>query len=409
MTSPLDLSLRHLAILLAVKREGRIGAASTAINMSQPALTHALARFEEQIGHRLFDRQARGSVPTEAGSLFAMRAEYALGHLIEGCRLMRRSARLPIIPHVERIIMMSQLRAVMAVARAGGYAQAARDTGNAQPSIHRSIKELEAILGVTLFTRNGRHMRPSPPTLLLLNALRLMQSELQAGLDDLGHLIKAGAGRIVVGALPLPRGRLLPEALALFTQDYAAAEISVLEGSYVDLINGLRDGEVDFVLSDTRDTSLAPDMVETELYTDAFFIVARTGHPLAGSSVPSAEQLARYPWIVGNPGTPLREIWEKLMDGRGPATRIDCGSVMTARRMLIDGDWLAILSPDLFDIEQRAGLITTIGGPLLDVQRRIGVTMRADWHPSAAKAAFFKILQGIAERRKTRVPISASI
>ena len=100
MVAPFELSLRHLDVAIAVKREGGIGSASGSINLSQPALTHALAKLEQQLGHRLFDRQARGTTATAAGDLFVARAEQALSLLVKGVRRVRRSARLKPIAHL---------------------------------------------------------------------------------------------------------------------------------------------------------------------------------------------------------------------------------------------------------------------------------------------------------------------
>ncbi|MDH7639140.1 LysR family transcriptional regulator [Sphingomonas oryzagri] len=400
MLTPFDLSLRHLDAAVAVHREGSISAASAAINLSQPALTHALAKLEEQIGHRLFERHARGTAATRAGTLFVSRAERALAILAEGGRRLRRSARLTPIAHIERSVTMNQIRAFAMVERAGSYAQAARNMDLSQPTVHRAVKELEAVLGIELLIRSGRTALPTERAQRLVGAVRLMASELQAGFDELAALEQAGAGRIVVGALPLPRAGVLPEALALFARDHAAADVRVVEGPYLELIARLRVGDIDFALSDLRDPEPSPDVVQKELFSDVFYIVVRTGHPLAGDTIPPIGTLAEYPWIVGNVGSPMRTIWEGMFADNRPTTRTDCGSILTLRKLLMEGDWLALMSPDVFDIEQRAGLLTTVGGPLPGYRRRIGVTVRADWRPTAAQSALMGALI-IAGRRRT--------
>lgn len=402
MLSPFDVSLRHLDAVIAVNREGSISAASGAINLSQPALTHALAKLEEQLGHRLFDRQARGTIATKAGTVFVARAGRALALLTEGGRRLRRSARLTPIAHIERVVTMGQIRAFATVERSGSYAQAARNMRLSQPTVHRAVKELEAIIGIELFVRSGRTALPTERAQRLVGAVRLMASELQAGFDELAALENTGTGRIRVGALPLPRAGILPEALAAFAQDHAAADVTVVEGPYLELINSLRLGDIDFALSDLRDPAPSPDVVQTELFTDVFYIVGRSGHPLAGSVLPTVEILARYPWVVGNIGSPMRTIWEQLFAVNRPTTRTDCGSVLTLRKLLMEGDWLALASPDVFDIEQKMGLLTTIGGPLPGHLRRIGVTVRSDWRPTDAQSALLSALVAAGRRRTSK-------
>ncbi|MEX2381964.1 MAG: LysR family transcriptional regulator [Opitutales bacterium] len=61
------LPLRHVGVLLSIAHHGSISAAAAALGTTQPALTKALHRAELELGHRLFERHARGVVPTEAG------------------------------------------------------------------------------------------------------------------------------------------------------------------------------------------------------------------------------------------------------------------------------------------------------------------------------------------------------
>lgn len=61
------LRFRHLQLLLAVQRGGSLRAAAQAMNLTQPALSKALGEIEAGFGFRLFDRSARGLVPTDRG------------------------------------------------------------------------------------------------------------------------------------------------------------------------------------------------------------------------------------------------------------------------------------------------------------------------------------------------------
>lgn len=58
---PLDLNL--LRTFLTVRRSGSFTAAARALGLSQPTVTTQVRALERQLGHKLFDRQARGAVP----------------------------------------------------------------------------------------------------------------------------------------------------------------------------------------------------------------------------------------------------------------------------------------------------------------------------------------------------------
>ncbi|RBG51258.1 LysR family transcriptional regulator, partial [Xanthomonas oryzae pv. oryzae] len=77
-------NLRHLYALAVVHQAGSINAAAPQVNLSQPALTQAVARLEQQLGVRLFDRHPGGMLATEATQLLVPRIERALTHLGRG-------------------------------------------------------------------------------------------------------------------------------------------------------------------------------------------------------------------------------------------------------------------------------------------------------------------------------------
>ena len=60
--SRLDLNL--LVVLAAIVEEGGVGRAAEKLNLTQPAVSHALSRLREALGDQLFERQGRSLVPT---------------------------------------------------------------------------------------------------------------------------------------------------------------------------------------------------------------------------------------------------------------------------------------------------------------------------------------------------------
>jgi LysR family transcriptional regulator for metE and metH len=65
--TPVDLETRQLRMLVAIADEGTVTRAASRLNVSQPALSHALRALERSVGVSLFARAPRGLVPTEAG------------------------------------------------------------------------------------------------------------------------------------------------------------------------------------------------------------------------------------------------------------------------------------------------------------------------------------------------------
>ncbi len=70
-----DMDLRILRYFLAVADEGNITRAAERLHVSQPALSTQLAALEDELGHKLFERSARGIALTEKGLALRQRAD----------------------------------------------------------------------------------------------------------------------------------------------------------------------------------------------------------------------------------------------------------------------------------------------------------------------------------------------
>lgn len=386
---PFDLNLRHLRAVATVVERGSLSAAAGAVSLSQPALTQGLAKLERQLGTALFDRRPNGVAATAHGGIVADRARAAIAHLAQAARR-GRSPRGFARP--EQLVTATQLRAFLALADAGSFVGAAMATGLSQPAIHRAVGDLEQLLGAALAERRGRGVALNPDGRRLARGVRLAAGEIAAAIAEVQGQA-AERGRIVIGAMPLSRARRLPAAITALLRGAPLARIDVVEGSWRDLVDPLRDGVIDLMIGALRDPTPA-GLDQRPLFIDRLMIVARAGHPLAGTD-PDRDTLAHYPWIVGREGTPLRDYWRALFAGRAPPPApIACGSVMTIRGVLLDSDVLTLLSPDQVALELANGVLTTIGQPIHGAMRTIGLTTRSGWRPTPMQQRFIDLLVG---------------
>lgn len=75
------LRFRHLQLLLALEQGGSLRAAAQALNVTQPAMSKALAEVESAFGLPLFTRNPRGIAPTAQGLLAIRGARLLLNEL----------------------------------------------------------------------------------------------------------------------------------------------------------------------------------------------------------------------------------------------------------------------------------------------------------------------------------------
>ncbi len=385
--NPDQLNIRHLHALSAVVASGGITAAARIVNLTQPAITQGIAKLERQLGTPLFERRPGGMEPTEAARALARRAEAAI-RLIGTHRA-----------------TAAQIRAFIALARAGSYAGAAAATGLAEASLHRAIGDLSLAMGCTLVDRRGRGVTLTRRGIAIARNFRLAMAELRSAITELAALEGRETGRIAIGAMPLSRARVLPAAIARFHTLHPEVDLSIVEGSHMELVNPLRDGEIDMMIGALRAGEYETDLKQRPLFDDRPVIIARTGHPLAGRSRLDAEMLARFTWIISGPETPLRQLWEHMfiaMDVSPPHVSIECGSVMTIRQILLSGDFLTLLSADQVALELQEGWLTQIGPMPVDISRLIGLTCRADWRPTPLQARFMEMIADAAADQRAR-------
>lgn len=396
MPGAFDLNLRHLRALGLIAQQGGVRSAADVAGLSQPALTQGVAKLERQLGTALFVRGAHGMTPNEAGERVIARIQTAFDHLAAATRSLSRGSRRG-FARPENLFTATQLRGLLSLADSGSFVGAAQLTGLSQPALHRAVREMEELCGAPLVERRGRGVALTSGGRSLARGCRLAVLELAAALEDLqgeGTL----AGQLTIGAMPLCRALLLPKAIARLSGEIAPdARIDVVEGSYRELVEPLRDGTVDLMVGALRHPS-PPDLRQTPLFVDRLIVTGRAGHPLAVNASVTLERLAEFPWIVGVVGTPLREHWGRLFDSAGikrPAAPIECGSVMTIRGILMESDFLTLLSPDQIVMETRAGVLARIGEPLADSIRTIGVTTRQDWQPTRLQRRFIELLEKV--------------
>jgi DNA-binding transcriptional LysR family regulator len=391
--SPFDLNLRHLRALGAIAEAGNISAAARLIGLSQPALTQGLAKLEAQFGTALFDRCPQGMVQTPVGRAVLARSKRAVARFARAVRTGTRAGR---GGRAENRLTIAQVRAMLSLAEAGSFVAAAQAVGLSEPALHRAVKDLEGLCSVPLVERRGRGVGLTAAGRRLARDFALGVAELAAALEETADR----GGRLAIGAMALSRSLLLPATLAAISQKVPNAAIDVVEGSYLELAESLRNGHIDILIGALREHP-ERDLVQEALFTDRLTIIGRAGHPLA-QAVSGYQDLALYPWIVARRASGLLERWQQVFDRAEmprPRAPIQCGSVALIRGVLIRSDFLTLLSPDQVRAEIDAGLLTELRSDLPDTARTIGAIMRRDWYPTELQKLFLAELREVARER----------
>jgi DNA-binding transcriptional LysR family regulator len=408
--TPYDLNLRHLMALAEIRRLGSLSRAADAVHLSQPALTQAVGKLEGVLQHRLFDRHRDGITPTPVGLELIDRVERAARELAaafdECCSEGAAETGLPRQPAGRAMLLrisFTHLRAVIAAVQTGNFILANRDTGISASAIHRAVRDFEQVCGLVLFERRGRSVVPTEAARIIAGAARRAVAEIEAVIADLALRRGQAGGRLTIGAMPLVRAKLLPEAVGEFHRRQPGAVIAIVDGPYSELLARLTAGELDMIVGALRLPNPSPEVVQSPLYKDHFVVVARADHPLTRLPRVDLPALTRYPWIMSGRTAPKRVAWENMFLDMGlapPPVAVECSSVLAIHALLFEGDWLALLSPEQVTREVANGGLAVLGPPLRGGASMIGITTRAGWKPSALQAGFIDHLTARVEAMK---------
>jgi DNA-binding transcriptional LysR family regulator len=151
---------------------------------------------------------------------------------------------------------LNDMAAFVAVARAGGFREAARSNGVSAASLSIAVQRLEARLDLRLLNRTTRSVAPTEAGQHLLDRLEPLFSEMEASLDVLNGYRDKPSGTLRLN-VPASAARItLPEILAGFLKRYADIRIKVtVEDGFVDVLSAGCDAGIRY------DERLEQDMI----------------------------------------------------------------------------------------------------------------------------------------------------
>ncbi len=173
---------------------------------------------------------------------------------------------------------LRDLRYIVAVADFGHFGRAAKACNVSQPTLSGQIRKVEEELGLAVFERVGRAVRPTPAGAQILTYARTAL----AAADDIAAVAQRGrdplAGPFHLGVIPTLAPYLMPYVLPNAKLALAAMRLVLVEDLTVRLVELVGTGKLDaaIVASDPDDPSLAVE----PLFEEDFFLALGHGHPL---------------------------------------------------------------------------------------------------------------------------------
>jgi DNA-binding transcriptional LysR family regulator len=254
---------------------------------------------------------------------------------------------------------LRQLDYFLAVARHRSISAAAAAMNVAQPSLSKSLRLLEAELGVALFTRLPRGVELTEYGASLLRHAGQVRIQLRDARAEIGAMRAGSLGHVAVGAGPSWLRRHLPRAVARVTATHPQLRVRVIGGFDEALISALRHGELDFVVAELPSEGAA-DLQTTPLTQDDLSVCCARGHRLAARRSLGIADLLDHPWVLPPPANLGRQRLEALFVSAGfpaPVPVVESQSMAMLLALLADMPALAYTTTATLRLPEARGVV----------------------------------------------------
>ncbi|BFG79843.1 LysR substrate-binding domain-containing protein [Paraburkholderia terrae] len=210
-------------------------------------------------------------------------------------------------------VRLRHLQTLVSLAITGNLSQSATALNTTQPALSKWLKELEEDVGLPLFERHARGLRPTPYGEALIEHARRIEAHLDLARDDMLALREGGSGLVSIGTSGVSAADTVPLAVSRLLERMPRAQVRLVESTMNQLMPQLARGELDIVVGRSGQRYDDPQLRTEALYTEPINLVARPHHPLTEKSELDWDDVLAYSWIVWPQGTPVRIAMETAL------------------------------------------------------------------------------------------------
>ena len=286
---------------------------------------------------------------------------------------------------------LTELKYIVAVARARHFGHAAESCFVAQPTLSVAIKKLEDELGVVLFERGGSEVSVTPlGAQIVAQAERVLEQT--AAIKELAKQNKDPlAGALRLGVIYTIGPYLLPPLVKNLIDNVPQMPLVLQENFTVRLLELLRQGELDAAIMALP----LPDhgMSMQTLYDEPFVVAMPKSHPWAKRKEISAADLKTETMLLLGNGHCFRdqvlevcpEMARFSSPGNGMQRTFEGSSLETIRHMVASGIGLTVLlRASVPDMHDKNGMLAFVPFMAPVPDRRVVIVWRKSFTRRAA-------------------------
>ncbi|HKJ95878.1 MAG TPA: LysR substrate-binding domain-containing protein [Gammaproteobacteria bacterium] len=246
-------------------------------------------------------------------------------------------------------LKMRHLQLFVALDEHRNIHRAASTLGMSQPAASKLLGELENMLEVTLFERQPRGVVPNWYGEILIRHARIVLAELHNAGDELTALNSGHGGTATVGTVD-PAVSRLSCAIDRLHRRRPDLQFAVDVDVSHNLIDGLLEGQFDFVLARIPEEHSADIFLYEEIGEEDLCFVCRDGHPLCDRETVTIDELAHYTWAVQPHDGLLRQRVDALLlqrRARPPRQIVNTRSPLVSITLVDKSDVITVMSREV--------------------------------------------------------------
>lgn len=240
-------------------------------------------------------------------------------------------------------------------ARDGSIRKAADNLHIASSAVNRQLLQLEEELGIELFERLPRGIRPTAAGEALLNYVRQWNRDVSQLRQEIGRLKGGVRGTIHIAAAESITTEILPRAMANLQARFPLIDFTLISGDNYFIKSALLSREADIVCAFDVTGGLRTETVAS--FSSRIGVIMPAGHPLSKRDEIALSDCLDYPIITPTANwlnhSILRELFEDKSVPFQIAARVE--RIGMLRNLVQAGLGIAFMSPIGLDRDIREG------------------------------------------------------
>jgi len=261
--------------------------------------------------------------------------------------------------HWARRLKNKHLELFLALDDAGTLTQAAARLHMTQSAMSHWLAEMESVVGTSLVVR-GRKLQLTPSGHLLKQLAINVLGDIQHTGKALSAVAAGHVPRLNIGSVWAGIAGGLPQAISAFQELHEDVAVSIHDGPFASLLEGLETRSMDAVIG-VLDARAHRDGLEHKvLFEDRVAVVIGSGSRYwSQAAAPAFSELLRARWVMPPSGTLTRIQFEAFLLEQGASwlvPRAETASLAMMQALLLKGDYVGVCSESMADEMVRVGL-----------------------------------------------------